>query len=124
MSDAQFGVLVSALVTVLGSVIAMLKWSVGRIVKALDDNTASNLEDSKAKIALAEKMAIFATKLDSVANFVHENTPIHGTDVSAFRSELEAAKPKPRAKSYPHGVPTTEYIHTTRKKTPPGGTEE
>ena len=113
MSDAQFGVLISALVTVLGSLIGMLRWSVNRITKALDDNTSSNLEDSKAKIALAEKLAVFATKLDSVTSFVQEHTPVRGVNVDEHLRRVEAAKRE--ARKTPREISVPYYYGPERK---------
>ena len=61
MSDTQFYVLVSTILAGLGAI----RWSVGRIVKALDDN-------STAMIANTKSNAVLTTKIDSIASYVKD----------------------------------------------------
>lgn len=76
MSDAQLTALLGCLSSAVALLVGVLRWSVIRITKALDDNTASHREDAAAKVILAEKMAVLATKIDSVSDFVEEHTPV------------------------------------------------
>ncbi len=54
MTDIQFGLLLTTLVAVAGTIAGAIKWAVGRITKALDDNTSSNVLDAEAKVKLAD----------------------------------------------------------------------
>jgi len=93
MTDAQFGVLVTVLGAGLAGIGAAIRFSMSRIVVALDasskaliDNTASN--------------AVLATKIDSIAEFVHRErdkqpTPVEGVPVKGLaggRYEIAARK--------------------------------
>ncbi len=86
MSDSQFGALITVLVTFLTGLIGMLKWAAGRLVKALDDNTAAGMRDTEAKIKLASELAVFSTKIDHVTDFVEKHTPVQGVPVSPQRA--------------------------------------
>jgi hypothetical protein len=113
VTDGQLAALLTALTTVAGGVIATLKWVVGRIVKALDDNSAAHLKS-------AEQMAVLSTKIDhvyqateSVRDFVTERSGVH--DVPP---EVRPADQRQRTKSNPLGYPTTgaEYSATPRSR--------
>lgn len=86
MSDAQFATLLAAVVAGLGGITATIRWAVGRITKAIDDNTASNGRLSEAQIAYAAAMAGMSAKLDHVTNWVHEHTPVEAEPIEV-RSE-------------------------------------
>lgn len=90
MTDAQFAALLSAVIAGLGGVAATLRWAVGRITKAIDDNTASNAKLTDAQIGYAARMAEMATKLDHVASWVHEHTPVEGVPLA--NDEIEHSR--------------------------------
>lgn len=75
MTDAQFALLLSALAAVGATLAGVLRWAVTRITKAIDDNTESNKELSRAQIAYASSISSMSTRLDHVANWVHAHTP-------------------------------------------------
>ncbi len=106
MTDAQFGILIATLATFLSGVIGMLKWAVTRITHALDENTKSNKEDAEAKIHLAREMAVLSTKIDLIAQWVQEHTPVN--------QPVPTRRPTPSA-----GVQGPGY-YSTRKPTRDG----
>lgn len=86
MSDAQFGILVSVLGAGLSGLIGVIKWSVGRVMKTVDDNTSAMLENTKSN-------AILSTKIDSISTYIHTTPP--------------GGVPKKRAKTNP-SISTSE----------------
>lgn len=77
MTDAQLVALLGCLGTVGTALVGMLRWAALRITKALDDNTQSNKEDADAKVKLAFEMARLSTKIDDVARWVEDHTPVN-----------------------------------------------
>ena len=63
MTDAQFGALLSTLVGVGGALSLTIRWAVGRITKAWDDQTASNIRLAESQIAAAAKDAEMRTTM-------------------------------------------------------------
>jgi len=102
MTDAQFGLLISAVVAGLGGIAATIRWAVGRVTNAIDDNTASNRELSKAQIDYAAAMAGMGAKLDHVSNWVHAHTPIGMDEVDEPYTSPERER-RDRIKTAPHG---------------------
>ena len=82
VNETQFYVLVSAIVAGLGGIASVIRWSVTRIVKALDGNSTHMLENTKT-------IASFTTKLDM----------LHAAVVPQ-----QAQLPAKRARTNPHGV--------------------
>jgi len=76
MDNAQFATLLAALGGVVATIAGTLKWAVGRICKALDDNTASNKELATSQVGHAASMATLSAKIDSVDRWVRDHTPI------------------------------------------------
>jgi hypothetical protein len=87
MTDGQFATLLSAIVAFFGSLIGTVKWSAGRITKAIDDASTSQKEASREFVnaqleqakALREQSVHFAQlseKIDAVTDWVHEHTPV------------------------------------------------
>jgi hypothetical protein len=68
ITDGQFNALLAALVAFGGAVIATLRWSVGRITKAVDDSTSARLKQAEAFVELK-------TKIDEVHDQVVERVP-------------------------------------------------
>ncbi len=83
MTDVQFGLLLTALVGVAGTIGGAIKWAVGRVTKALDDNTASNVADANAKLVLAERLGAWAAKIDNIAGWIERHpTPVRGVPIT------------------------------------------
>ena len=57
MTDAQFGALLTTLIGVGSALSLTIRWAVGRITKAWDDQTASNLRLAESQLAAAAKDA-------------------------------------------------------------------
>lgn len=102
MTDAQFGVLIAAVVAGLGGIAAAIRWSVGRVTKAIDDHTVSNVKLSEAQIAYAAAMAGMSAKLDHVANWVHAHTPLEMEAADEPYTSPERER-RDRIKTAPHG---------------------
>ncbi len=107
MTDSQFGILISVLASFGASTIAMLKWSVGRITKALDDNSASNklladgqLEQAKAFQELSTKVQFAFNAAGAVKDFmVEERSGVH----DAYEEQVETP-PAIKRRTPPRGV--------------------
>jgi hypothetical protein len=96
VTDAQFAVLVSALITVGGGLAAALKWAVGRVTDALDRNT-------KAFIDFNAQAAVQAETLRRVEEWCEEHT-----GVVAPRPKPPSDPPPPRTRTPVRGVPIIE----------------
>lgn len=68
MDNAQLAALCTAIVTAGGTIAGVLRWAVGRVVLALDNNTAAYVKN-------VESLAVFGTKLDQVLDWQQEHTP-------------------------------------------------
>ncbi len=83
MTDIQFGLLLTTLVAVAGTIAGAIKWAVGRITKALDDNTSSNVLDAEAKVKLAERLGEWSAKIDNIAGWIERHpTPVRGVPIT------------------------------------------
>lgn len=72
MTDNQFYVLITVIGSGCASIGLAIRFSVGRIVKALDDNSSAMLKNTEAN-------AVLSTKIDTVSQFVRErSTPAMG----------------------------------------------
>ncbi len=97
MTDVQFGILLTALAACAGTIATAIKWGVGRITKALDDNTASNNREADSKVVLAERLGGMVAKIDSVAAWIERHpTPVRGVPVTQA-PPLRDHGPSPRA---------------------------
>lgn len=83
MSDAQLTLLLSAIATLGGALVGALRWAVGRVTKSNDDGTAALVANTASNAVLASKMdALMASnqrladRLDTVADYVEEHTPV------------------------------------------------
>ena len=118
MSDAQLAALITAITTAAGIIGASIKWAVGRITKALDDNAASHAKGADAQIELAKAMTSMAHELrearDDIAlvrGFVEEHTPVGGTRLPDELNERRGS----RTRITPvRGVPAIVERHRTR----------
>lgn len=102
MTDAQLGLLITAIATFGAGVVGSLKWAVGRITKAIDDNTTARDAQTAAMLEHAKAMTALTVKIDAVADFVQEHTPPIGTIVPRHG----------RTQSQPRGVPIVERRRT------------
>lgn len=88
MTDAQLAAILSVVGACAGIIGAAIRWSAGRIIKALDANSASN-------VALTEKLAVFTVRLEDLGQFVEEHAPVN--------------QPVPKRKTAPRGYPIGGY---------------
>lgn len=66
MTDAQLGLLVAALGSAAAVVAAALRWSVGRITKALDVNSYATLRGARALARIEGRLRLPASDSDQV----------------------------------------------------------
>lgn len=102
MTDAQFATLLGAIVAGLGGLATTIRWAVNRVTKAIDDNTESNRELSRAQIVGAQASAIASTKLDAIATWVHHHTPVEMQAVDDLAPMVRVSEHQ-RLKTAPHG---------------------
>lgn len=74
MTDAQFGILVAAITAGCGGIAAVIRWSVAVLTDTVKANTSAMIENSASNATLS-------TKIDSVATWVHRNTPHQGLPI-------------------------------------------
>lgn len=101
-----------------------VKWGVERLTKALDDNTASNREAAASQIAHAKEMSALSTKIDTIADWVHEHTPVESRayeqpDLSNSSERRRIARER-KADLHPEPIPEPlpdggGYQFSTRK---------
>lgn len=77
MSDIQ--ILASVLTAGFGVVAAAIRFSVSRVVLALDKNSDAMLENTKSN-------AILSAKIDSIASFIQRSTPAQGVPTIGGKS--------------------------------------
>lgn len=68
MNDTQFYIVTSVVGAGLGSIGLAIRFAARRVVKALDASSQALLENTKSN-------AVLSTKIDSIANFVRDQTP-------------------------------------------------
>src|SRR5277367_3728524 len=84
MTDTQFYVLITVLGTGLAGIGAAIRFSVSRVVKALDGNSAAMLENTKSN-------AVLSTKIDAIAGYVQRDRSRVPSNVKEFvREEISA----------------------------------
>lgn len=76
LSDVQFEALVGVITAVGAVVAAALRWSVKRVVKAIDRNSDSHEKVAGSYVEHAKAMTALTIKIDSVAEWVEEHTPV------------------------------------------------
>jgi len=126
VSDAQFAALMGALVGVGGAFVKLVHWfgtravvsitaAFDRVVKSLDDNTSATREIARSQIEhaaqVASSQATVAAKLDHIADWVHEHTPVE-------------PHPPPQAVQYPPSERRRRLDvikEVTPTELPPGG---
>lgn len=98
MTDAQLGAILTAITVAAGILGTAIRWSAGRIIKALDANSESN-------IGLTARLAEFTVRLEDVSRFVEEHTPVN------------QPIPTPGRKTPARGVALSEYaVHRPRTR--------
>lgn len=81
MNDTQFYVLVTVLGGGLAAIGAAIRFSISRVIKAIDSN-------SKAMIDNTASNSVLSTKIDSIADFVQkrererDSTPVEGVPIT------------------------------------------
>ena len=85
MSDTQFNLLLAAIGAGFTGLVAIIKWSVGRITKAMDGTSSAMIDNTKSNVALS-------TKIDIIASFIHR-TPPHGVPIRRERSAHDTDEP-------------------------------
>ena len=63
MTDTQFGIIVTIITALGGTIASAITWGIKRIVRAIDRNSDAMIENTKSN-------AILSTKIDEVARFV------------------------------------------------------
>lgn len=76
MTDNQFYMLISVLGAGLAGIGAAIRFSVGRVVRALDVNSTAMLENTKSN-------AILSTKIDAIGSYVQRRSGVP-SDVKEF----------------------------------------
>ena len=77
MTDNQFNLLIGVLAAGFGVIGAAIRFSVNRVVKALDTNSAAMLENTKSN-------AVLSTKIDAIAGYVQGQRRRVSTEVKEF----------------------------------------
>lgn len=94
MSDAQLTLILSAIGVLGGSLIAPLRWAVGRVTSSNDAGTAALIANTASNAVLIVKLDHLAAKVSSVSDFVHEYTPVDPQP--KYREPQQAFRPAPR----------------------------
>jgi hypothetical protein len=123
VTDAQFALLLSALAAVGATLAGVLRWAVTRITKAIDDNTESNKDLSRAQIAYASSIGSMGAQLSHIANWVHAHTPPPvGRDVTPVDlprapsegNDSDYTAPKPASRRRLRTVPLGHRVPTPK----------
>ena len=93
MTSEQILTIALAVIGLVGGFTGAIKWGAGLITKAIDRSGARIEKNTDAMIANTHSNATLSTKIDSIANFVHGQTPGRGVQ--------QSAKPKGRAQTHP-----------------------
>jgi len=97
MTDGQLAALLSVLSAIGASIVAVLKWAVGRLTNALDTNTKAHL-DSVAKLTeVSTKMDFVYSASREVKDFVTEERS--GVHEAPTPVEIPNPRKHPRAQS-------------------------
>lgn len=117
MTDGQFATLIAFLSAFGASCLGTARWAVGRITKALDDNTTSHKAQAEKFIELSTKIDFAFNASQKVSDFlVEENSDVHRR-----AQELEAKPPK---RTPAGGYPTGAGIHGLKRASTRGGNDE
>ncbi len=72
MTDTQVGLILAAIATLGGSLIAALKWAVNRVTKSNDDGTAALLANTASNATLIAEVRNLARQIERLDDFVKE----------------------------------------------------
>jgi hypothetical protein len=72
LTDAQLGLILAAIATLGGSLIAALKWAVNRVTKSNDDGTAALLANTASNATLIATLSNLARQIERLDDFVKE----------------------------------------------------
>jgi hypothetical protein len=72
MTDAQLGLVLAAIATLGGSLIAALKWAVNRVTKSNDDGTSALLANTASNATLIATLSNLARQIERLDDFVKE----------------------------------------------------
>jgi hypothetical protein len=104
MTDNQFYALITVLGAGLAGIGAAIRFSVGRVVSALDQNSAVMLKNT-------ESNAILSTKIDAIAGYVQSRSRVPSAVKELIREEVSAAH-------------EAADVESTDDSTPPEGTRK
>jgi hypothetical protein len=93
VSDAQLTIILGAIATLGGSLVAALRWAVQRVTKSNDDGTFALVENTKSNATLITKLDGLSRAIERLDDFVKEEI-----------SGIHDGPPKPRARTAPQGV--------------------
>lgn len=98
MTDGQFNVLIAAIISGLGALAGVIRWSVTTLTKSLDANTTAHLKSVEAMTAMGVKLDFVYQATGRVDDFIKEER----SGVVEVESPPERkSQPKYRAKSEP-----------------------
>jgi hypothetical protein len=83
MTDTQFYVLITVLGTGLAGIGAAIRFSVSRVIKALDANSLAMLDNTKSN-------AVLSTKIDAIAGYVERRSHVPSNVKDFIREEISA----------------------------------
>lgn len=75
MDNAQFGTLLSVLGAAGLGIVGAIRWAVTRIVKAMDDQSRSNVRLADAQVELAGALAAQRADIDHITRWIYHHTP-------------------------------------------------
>lgn len=96
------------------------RFAVGRIVKALDDNTTAQLKLATESALQAETNRVLADKIDRVSEWVDEHTPVNNPQIMPPAEQAYVPSPAGvlrSGKTPPSGVPVSGRYHQSRPGT-------
>lgn len=94
MTSEQIVAITLAVLGLIGGIGTAIKWGATRITKSIDRSGERVDKMTDAMIENTASNARLSTKIDSIANFVHGQTPGRGI-------QQQPAKPKGRAQTHP-----------------------
>ena len=72
MTDTQLGLVLAAIATLGGSLIAALKWAVNRVTKSNDDGTAALIANTASNATLIAEVRNLARQIERLDDFVKD----------------------------------------------------
>ncbi len=105
MTDAQLTLILAAIATLGGSLIAALRWAVNRVTKSNDDGTAAIIANTASNATLIVKLDHLSQSILRLDDFVKEE--ISGVYSSPPAKRTATPREGVRAGYYPPGRPGT-----------------